>query len=179
MQLKGAPRRHLQAAHGKGAGPETSVLDQALLHWRKINGLHQVEVAAPEGEVGASLVTNVAFWSLLLSSLCYFSLLQICLDSEPQPGQLLRGEAWRWEPGNHLGDLGAEEDSQLSGLRGLLSVSSCNLFPFHSTKLVLNANPGQRLSECSGEIPHFASKRGSCLYRLRISGRAGCGIQTF
>lgn len=80
MQLKGAPRRHLQAAHGKGAGRETSVLDRALLDWRKINGLHQVEVASPEGEVEASRVTNVAFWSLLLSSLCYFSLLQICLD---------------------------------------------------------------------------------------------------
>lgn len=80
MQLKGAPRRHLQAARGKGAGPATCILDQALLHWRKINGLHQVEVAAPEGEVEASPFTNVAFWSLLLSSLCYFSLLQICLD---------------------------------------------------------------------------------------------------
>lgn len=61
MQLKGAPRRHLQAARGKGAGPATCILDQAHLHWRKINGLHQVEVAAPEGEVEASPFTNVAF----------------------------------------------------------------------------------------------------------------------
>lgn len=44
----------------------------------------RVEAAAPEGEVAASQVTNAAFWSLLLSSLCYFSLLQICLDVRTQ-----------------------------------------------------------------------------------------------
>lgn len=59
----------------------------------------RVEEAAPEGDAEASQVTNAAFRSLLLSSLCYFSLLQICLD--------VRTQAWavvqRGQPGDGSG----------------------------------------------------------------------------
>lgn len=95
MQLKRALRRHLQATSGKGAGPEKIILDAVLGLREKETDCARVEEAAPEGDVEASQVTNAAFRSLLLSSLCYFSLLQICLD--------VRTQAWAAAQRGRLG----------------------------------------------------------------------------
>jgi hypothetical protein len=70
------PTGHFWEGSWTGAGR----LGQGLLLKEKKRDRARVQVAAPEGEANASQVTNAAFRPCLLSSWCYFSLLQICLD---------------------------------------------------------------------------------------------------
>lgn len=80
-------------------------MDQAL-RGRKINGIAPgLRRLLRGGEAEASQVTNAAFWSLLLSSRCYFSLLQICLDVRTQVWAAAQrgGPGGVWGGGSHLG----------------------------------------------------------------------------
>lgn len=97
MQLKGLRRATYRPLLGKELGRRL-MWDEAL-RGRKINEIAdcaRVEAASPMGEVEASQVTNAAFWSLLLSSLCYFSLLQICLDVRTQARAAAQSGGLRW-----------------------------------------------------------------------------------